>query len=137
MIMETNLDKAYTGDKEDLGNPNSLNEQAFYDNWIKNNLNNVMSNEKLMDIIVKITNYSSLLKNDEVRYLVLVSLISSDNIVDVSSAQTALDQLMFFHKYIDLFDISEEVKKETIKYVNKGIKIVKRDLKEFTKNGES
>lgn len=135
--METNLDKAYTGDKEDLGNPNSLNEQAFYDNWIKNNLNNVMSNEKLMDIIVKITNYSSLLKNDEVRYLVLVSLISSDNIVDVSSAQTALDQLMFFHKYIDLFDISEEVKKETIKYVNKGIKIVKRDLKEFTKNGES
>lgn len=126
-----NLNKAYTGDIEDLNQPNSLNENQFYEFWIKNNLNDVMSNEKLMNIIVKITHYSSILKNDEIRYLLLASLISSDNIVDISSAQTALDQLMFFHKYIDLFDVSEDIKKETIKYVNKGIKIVKADIKQF------
>lgn len=131
--MNEDLNKTYTGDVEDLGNQNSLNKQNFYEVWLNNNLISVMNNENLMDIIIWITNFSKLLKNDETRYLVLVFLISSDNIIDIESANYALNQLMRFHKYIDLFDVSEDIKKETIKYVNKGIKIVKRDLKEFKK----
>ena len=125
-----NLDKTYINDYEDIGNQ-LIDKDKYYDYWLKNNLDNIKNNENLMDIIIKITNYSILLNMSEIRYLTLASLISSDYIVDIKTANEALDNLQFIKKYVDLFNISDEIKKEVIKYVNKGIKIVKQELKNF------
>ena len=126
------LDKTYINDYEDIGNPTKyMNKEVYYNCWINNNLDNIKNNENLMDMIIKITNYSILLNMSEIRYLTLASLISSDYIVDIKSANEALDNLQFIKKYVDLFNISDEIKKEVIKYVNKGIKIVKQELKNF------
>ena len=94
----------------------------------------VNSHDKLWDYCFKLHQLEQILTNDQFRYFYLVSLISSDNIIDIESAQTSLDQLNFIKDNIFYLNLSDDIHKETMQYVNKGIRIVKRDLKEFRKH---
>jgi hypothetical protein len=41
--------------------------------------------------------------------------------------------MSFVKNNIKLMDLDEKTEKEVLKYMNKGLKIAKRDLKEYTK----
>lgn len=69
--------------------------------------------------------------------LIIVSLISADNIVDVSTCETALEQIVEFERVVsDLTDkeLSREDIQSAIKYIEDGKKIIERDLETFKKD---
>ena len=66
--------------------------------------------------------------------LIIVSLISADNIVDVSTCETALEQVVEFERVVsDLTDkeLSREDVQLAIKYIEDSKKIIERDLETF------
>ena len=68
--------------------------------------------------------------------LIIVSLISADNIVDVSTCETALEQVVEFERVVsDLTDkeLSREDVQLAIKYIEDSKKIIERDLETFKK----
>ena len=69
--------------------------------------------------------------NSENRYLFLVSLISSDNILNKEDAIESLEIVNYINDNIDNFDLSDEIKSEVIKYMNKSKKILDEDIKRF------
>lgn len=94
----------------------------------------ITDHQELYDHITQIFYTETLLEKDDLRYMFLASLISSDNIVDVESAETSLKHIKFIKDNLQYMHLSDEIKKETLKYVNKGIRIINKDLKEFKKN---
>lgn len=91
----------------------------------------IKENEKLLEFNRKILNINVILNNDNLRYLYMVSLISSDNIIDIASCNKSLESINFILNNIDLFDIDDKVRKEVVKYLKKGLRIIKRDRKTF------
>ena len=91
----------------------------------------IKENEKLLEFNRKILNVNVILNNDNLRYLYMVSLISSDNIIDIASCDKSLESINFILNNIDLFDIDDKVRKEVVKYLKKGLRIIKRDRKTF------
>lgn len=91
----------------------------------------IKENEKLLEFNRKILNVNVILNNDNLRYLYMVSLISSDNIIDIASCDKSLESINFILNNIDLFDIDEKIRKEVAKYLKKGLRIIKRDRKTF------
>lgn len=90
-------------------------------------------NDKLYNFLKKIYNFEKILNNDEIRYLFLVSLISSDNSVDEESAKKLLEDLSFLDNNLEYITLSDEIRKEVEKYIIKGKKIINRDIKDFKK----
>ena len=72
-----------------------------------------------------------ILNNDEFRYFYLVTLISSDTIIDIESANKCIDKLNEIKLVLPYLNITDKIRKETLKYIRKGLKIAKRDLKLF------
>ena len=91
----------------------------------------IKENEKLLEFNRKILNINVILNNDNLRYLYMVSLISSDNIIDIASCDKSLESINFILNNIDLFDIDDKVRKEVVKYLKKGLRIIKRYRKTF------
>lgn len=91
----------------------------------------IKENEKLLEFNRKILNINVILNNDNLRYLYMVSLISSDNIIDIASCDKSLESINFMLNNIDLFVIDDKVRKEVVKYLKKGLRIIKRDRKTF------
>ena len=83
---------------------------------------------KLWEYCWQIYKLEKALSNDEFRYLYLVSLISSDSMVDVKSTQECLDRIIFLNQNVKYMNLDNEIIKEVINYTNKGIKIANRDL---------
>ena len=67
--------------------------------------------------------------NSENRYLFLVSLISSDNILNKEDAIESLEIVNYINDNIDNFDLTDEIKSEVIKYINKAKDILKNECK--------
>lgn len=96
----------------------------------KNLIKYVDSNPKIYEFLKKLIGINFILKSDY-KYMYLVSMISSDNSYDEKSANESLEELKFLKNNINLLDIDDETYKEVKKYINKGLKIIKRDLKEY------
>jgi hypothetical protein len=77
------------------------------------------------------------LNNDAARYFYLVSLISSDSLVDVESCDLSIEHQKFLIDNINLFDIDDKIRKEVMKYAKKGLLIAKRDRKMFLNYNKS
>lgn len=71
--------------------------------------------------------------NSENRHLFLVSLISSDNILNKEDAIESLEIVNYINDNIDNFDLTDEIKSEVVKYMNKSKKILDEDIKRFDK----
>lgn len=72
-----------------------------------------------------------MLKDEKIRYFYLVALIRSDNLVDIESCEDSIESQEFIINNIDLMDLDDKLKKEVLKYIKKGLRIAKRDLKLF------
>lgn len=71
--------------------------------------------------------------NSENRHLFLASLISSDNILNKEDAIESLAIVNYINDNIDNFNLTDEIKSEVIKYMNKSKKILDEDIKRFDK----
>lgn len=87
--------------------------------------------QKLRDDIVNLWNIEKMLTNVELRYLYLVSLISSDNIYDFETAHKAMEELIFLKQNLHYLNLDDDVLKEVKRYINKGIRIIKNDIKNY------
>ena len=87
--------------------------------------------QKLRDDIVNLWNIEKMLTNVELRYLYLVSLISSDNIYDCETAHKAMEELTFLKQNLHYLNLDDDVLKEVKRYINKGIRIIKNDIKNY------
>jgi len=83
-------------------------------------------NELILDI----------LKNEQIRYLFLVSLISSDNILTIEDAEANLARIDEVETAVNAGDLSDELEKEIRKYIKDGRKILNQDIESF-KNSKS
>lgn len=93
----------------------------------------VNNNSILWDFCWHLYKLEKILESEEIRYLYLANLISSDVIIDEESAQHSLEELNFIKNNIKYINIDEVSKKKINNFVNKGLKIIKRDLKNFNK----
>ena len=67
-------------------------------------------------------------------YLFLVSLISSDTLVDIESCEQSLFTINSTLTALPEANIPEEEKTKAVEMLQKGIKIVERDMKMFQQN---
>jgi hypothetical protein len=67
--------------------------------------------------------------NSENRYLFLVSLISSDNILNKDDAVESLELVNYINDNIDNFNLTDKIKSEVIKYINKAKDILENECK--------
>lgn len=93
-------------------------------------LDDIRTNKPLFEFCKKIWCYKKALECDA-RYLFMVTLISSDRLLSKEDCINSLNTINFILDNIDLFDFNEVLKKEVTKFLKDGLKIVKRDLKEF------
>ena len=71
--------------------------------------------------------------NSENRYFFLASLISSDAILNKEDAVESLEIVNYIINNIDNFNLTDKIKSEVIKYMNKSKKILDKDIKRFDK----
>lgn len=96
------------------------------------NLNSFLEkHQKLTDMLMRLEHIENILSNDQIRYLYLASLISSDKIYNFETANDSLQELMFLKNNIDYLNLDDNIFKEVKDYIDKGINIVNNDLKEF------
>lgn len=74
-----------------------------------------------------------ILNEDSIRYLFLVSLISSDTNITKEDCVENLEILNYINDNINNFNLSNSIIKEVKKYVKEGIEILNNDLCNITK----
>lgn len=67
--------------------------------------------------------------NSENRHFFLVSLISSDNILNKEDAIESLEIVNYINDNIDNFNLTSKIKSEVIKYINKAKDILENECK--------
>lgn len=93
-------------------------------------LETLKNNQPLTEFCKKICSYKIALESDK-KYLFLASLISADSLMDEQSCLNSLNKINFILDNIKLFDLENE--SEILKFLKKGIKIIKKDLNKFRK----
>ena len=71
------------------------------------------------------------LKKNDTLYLLLASLISSDNIVDEESAQNRLHMVEEVEKAVPKTDFTDEMKENVMSYITKAKDILNKDISRF------
>ena len=100
------------------------------------NLNSFLEkHQKLTDAIMMIERIENVLTNDQMRYVYLGTLISSDTVFDTESANKSLEKLLFIKENIKYMNLDEELFNDVNEFIGKGIEIVKNDLNNFKGNG--
>ena len=82
-------------------------------------------------IIDDINTLEKIFENEPMRFMFLIELISSDNIVDKKTCQESIEQLEFLDKNINSMQLTDELKKQVMEYVNNGLNILHNDLINF------
>lgn len=99
---------------------------------MKRNLSKfIEGNEQLYTYVKKLYNYSFAVNSEQWRYLFLVTLVSSDTLINAESCKKSIESMTFVKNNIDLITTDEKIKKEVLKYVKDGLKIANRDLKYY------
>lgn len=93
----------------------------------------IESNPNLVAFCNRILNYNSIFEHEMTRSMFLVSLISSDSLIDIHACDDTIEISNFILNHIDLMILEEDIKNEVIKYLNDAIKIAERDKKIFLK----
>lgn len=84
-------------------------------------------------MIYNVETIEKILNEDSIRYLFLVSLISSDTNITKEDCEENLEMLNYINDNINSFNLNESTIKEVKKYVKKGIKILNNDLIDIIK----
>lgn len=94
-------------------------------------LKKISENPNLISFCNKILSYNAIFENEMVRSMFLVSLISSDSLIDEHACDETIETAKFILDHIDLMILENENKQNIIKKLKDAIKIAKRDKKEF------
>jgi len=94
-------------------------------------LKKISENPNLIAFCNKILGYNTILENETSRNMFLVSLISADTLIDEHACDDTINICNFILFNMDLMMLEEDVKKSAITYLKKGIRIAKRDKKQF------
>lgn len=90
----------------------------------------ITNNKPLFEFCKKILSHKIALECDK-RYLFLSSLISPDRLINKERCVESLEKIKFLIDNLELFDLNDDIKKETLNFLNGGIEIIERDLVEF------
>ena len=82
-------------------------------------------------IIDDINTLEKIFESEPMRFMFLIGLISSDNIVDKKTCQESIEQLEFIDKNINSMQLTDELKKQVMECVNNGLNILHNDLINF------
>ena len=87
----------------------------------------------------ELTQFYNQILDGEMRYFILVSFISSDNLYTKEDYESSLDKLKFIKKHLGemTFHDGEKGFKEIRKYVNKGIRLLNTEYKEIIEKENS
>ena len=91
----------------------------------------IESNHKLINFCNKIISYNIILENETTRNMFFASLISADCLIDINSCNETIETANFILNNINLFELEDSIKQDTIKYCNNAINIANRDKKTF------
>lgn len=75
--------------------------------------------------------------DDSMMYLILVSLISSDNIMCLDDCNRAMDMCNDLKVAIESANISKKKKKIYLGYISKDIDIINQDIEHYTNENEN
>lgn len=99
---------------------------------MKRNLSKfIEENEQLYTYVKRLYNYSFAVNSEQWRYLFLITLVSSDTLINAESCKKSIESMTFVKNNIDLITTDEKIKKEVLKYVKDGLKIANHDLKYY------
>lgn len=96
----------------------------------------LQTHTELSDFISRLRKIEIALTNDEVRPTFLATLVMSDTIVDIDTANETLERLTFIKDNLHYMVLEENVNKEVTKYLKDTLKAVRKKLKEFKKKEE-
>ena len=91
----------------------------------------IESNPNLVAFCNRILNYNSIFEHEMTRSMFLVSLISSDSLIDIHACDDTIEISNFILNHLDLLILEENIKNDVIKYLNDAIKIAERYKKIF------
>ena len=91
----------------------------------------ISENPNLVAFCNKILSYNMIFEDESIRNMFLVSLISADTLIDEHACDDTINICNFILTNMDLMMLEEDVKKSVITYLKKGIRIAKRDKKQF------
>lgn len=94
-------------------------------------LKKISENPNLISFCNRILAYNYIFENEVSRNMFLVSLISSDTLIDEHACDETIETSNFILDHINLMMLEDEVYKSVIKYMKDAIKIAKRDKKQF------
>ena len=94
-------------------------------------LKKISENPNLVAFCNKILSYNMIFEDESIRNMFLVSLISADTLIDEHACDDTINICNFILTNMDLMMLEEDVKKSVITYLKKGIRIAKRDKKQF------
>lgn len=94
-------------------------------------LKKISENPNLIAFCNKILGYNTILENEMSRNMFLVSLISADTLIDEHACDDTINICNFILSNMDLMMLEEDVKKNVVIHLKNGIRIAKRDKKQF------
>jgi hypothetical protein len=95
------------------------------------NIEDIKNNKPLFEFCKKILSYKIALECDK-RYLFLASLVSADRLINKERCIESMEKIKFLIDNIELFDLNDNIKKDTLSFLNSGLEIVERDLDGFS-----
>lgn len=94
------------------------------------NFEDITNNNPLYEFCKKILSYKIALECDK-RYLFLASLVSADRLINKERCIESMEKIKFLIDNIELFDLNDNIKKDTLSFLNSGLEIAERDLASF------
>jgi len=91
----------------------------------------ISKNPNLVAFCNKILSYNAIFENETSRSMFLVSLVSADVLINEQACDETINICKFLLDHIDLMVLEDDVKNSVIDYLKKGIKIARRDKKQF------
>lgn len=85
----------------------------------------------MIDKEQRIKFFEDIFNSEALKYIYLVSLISVDALTSKEKCEVSLEKFKFIKENINIMKLSKKNKKEIMKYVNKGLSIVYKEIKNF------
>ena len=85
----------------------------------------------MIDKEQRIKFFEDIFNSEALKYIYLVSLISADALTSKEKCEVSLEKFKFIKENINIMKLSKKNKKEIMKYVNKGLSIVYKEIKNF------
>lgn len=91
------------------------------------------SNAELSTYVTSLAKMNELINNDVARLFMLASIISSDAIYDLKSAQEAQERLNFIVNNMKFFNVTDNIRTEIDKFSADAQEIITKEIKKYSR----